>query len=104
MGISAVVGFAVVLAAAVLLWRLGSVGMGTTGEETEVVHSCWGQDRRSCQIFSLKPLPLTAIKIVVTVWQIVYQVCVRLYFHEPFHDRVDEINHFSRIHSGDFFV
>ena len=61
---------------AVLVWRrLGTVlddGMeGGTGVQDDVAKpKC-----AACQDFVVKVIPLSTIKIVVVVWQIVYQVC-----------------------------
>lgn len=54
----------------------GSVvnGLGGQDKDAEVAHRTWKQKCWSCQSFVVKMLPLTAIKIVVTVWQIVSQV------------------------------
>ena len=75
LGLSAVVGLAVLLLGALLCWRLGTVDNERKEEHDVVPLSAWEQRRWSCQTLPVKILPLSAIKIVVTVWQIIHQVC-----------------------------
>lgn len=82
MGLSVVVGVAMLLVAALLVWRLGRVANERTGDDLEVASRSWRPNRWSCHCLPAKMLPLTAIKIVVTVWQIVYQVCECWSSHE----------------------
>lgn len=70
-----VVGLSVLLVTALLCWNLGTVKGETAGEDMEVGGSFRGSNRWSCSTFPMRMLPLAATKIVVTVWQILYQVC-----------------------------
>ena len=58
---------------------LSYLGRGTDewAEENVAGRNSWERLSLNCQDFLLKILPLTAIKIVVVVWQIVSQVCSR---------------------------
>ena len=44
-------------------------------EDVKLAHRAWKRSCWSWQRLLVKMLPLTAIKIVVTVWQIISQVC-----------------------------
>ena len=68
------VGLAVLLFAAMLLSRLGSVVHNQTNEGIEMDRSLCKEKCWSCGASLVNMLPLMAIKIVVTVWQIVSQV------------------------------
>lgn len=62
------------LGAAVLLWRLGKVVDEKIDENADVPRN---PAKRRCARYRevlIKVLPLTAIKIVVVVWQIITQV------------------------------
>lgn len=73
-GITIAVALTALLVAALLFGHLGHVVHDEAGEEREAARGVWGKKWWSC-LFSLgNMLPLTAIKIVVTVWQILYQV------------------------------
>lgn len=65
---------AVLLVAAVLMKSLAKVAGDDTGEENGVPQGLARSRFPSCQGLMLKVFPLSAIKIVVVVWQIVYQV------------------------------
>ena len=69
------VGLAVLLFAALLVSRLGNVAHSRTEEGIEMDRSLWNKCW-SCGAFLVNMLPSVAIKIVVTVWQIVSQVQV----------------------------
>ena len=58
---------------AVLVFRLGSVAHDRTEEAVEIDPSLW-RKCWSCGLSLVDMLPLVAMKIVVTVWQIVSQV------------------------------
>ena len=74
-GLSVAVGSAVLLFGALLASHLGSVVQDGTGEGMDMTQILWKQKCGSCGASAVKMLPLTAIKIVVTVWQIIAQVC-----------------------------
>lgn len=78
-GLSTLAAFCVTLVAALIGWRLGSVAREISPDDEEVARSSQDPKRWSCRTFPMRMLPLTAIKIVVTVWQILYQVCGCLY-------------------------
>ena len=63
----------VLLFTALLILRLGSVAHDRTEEGMEISPSLWKRCW-SCGLSLGDMLPLVAIKIVVTVWQIVSQV------------------------------
>lgn len=81
------IGLAVAVALAVLplaalvfsylggLVREGEEENNNQDEDVEVTGRAWKQKCWSWQRLVVKMLPLTAIKIVVTVWQIISQVC-----------------------------
>lgn len=75
LALASVVGLAMFLLAGLLLWYMGRVAIENSGGSMEIARGGWGQNGRSCRSFPLKLLPVTAMKIVVTVWQIIYQVC-----------------------------
>lgn len=77
-GLSAVVGIVVCLVAALISWRMGSVVNERTAEDVAVARSSRGPGRCFCPNLHMRMLPLSAIKIVVTVWQIIYQVRPKL--------------------------
>lgn len=58
-----------------LLSYLGKATNDTAEENPETPHRVLGQQCWSCRRALGKMLPLTSIKIVVTVWQIISQVC-----------------------------
>lgn len=78
-GLAVAVGLLMLPMAALILSHLGSVVKEGEQEgqhdNVEVAHRVWKQKLWSCQTSVVKMLPLTAIKIVVTVWQIISQVC-----------------------------
>ncbi|MEP2386936.1 hypothetical protein [Hyphomonas sp.] len=74
MGIAVGVGLAALLLTALLCSHLGNVVKDREEEEEEVSGGFRTQGRLDCQTFLVKMLPLTAIKIFVTVWQIISQV------------------------------
>lgn len=53
------------------LWSVINVG---GHEEAESADSIWRQRRRSCRTYLVRMLPLSEVKIIVTVWQIITQV------------------------------
>lgn len=57
-----------------LFSHLRSVVHEGSEQDTGVARGFWRQKHWYCQTFLVKMLPLTAIKIVVTVWQIISQV------------------------------
>lgn len=67
------IGIAAVVATTVLLSYLGK-GTDEWEEENMAGRSRWDRLSMGCHDFLLKVFPLTAIKIVVVVWQIVSQV------------------------------
>ena len=79
MGLAVAVGLAVLLFAALLVSRLGSVAHSRTEEgmgiDRSLLNKCW-----SCGGFLFNMLSV-AIKIVVTAWQIVSQVQVFWLYH-----------------------
>ena len=72
-GLAVAVCLAVLLFTALLLSRLGSVAHDRTEEGMEIDPSLW-KKCWSCGLSLGDMLPLVAMKIVVTVWQIVSQV------------------------------
>ena len=75
LGLSITAALVGLLLAVLLLRRLGTVvdhgPEGDTGVQDDVAEpKC-----AACQDFVVKVIPLSTIKIVVVVWQIVYQVC-----------------------------
>lgn len=74
MGLSVAVGLAVSLFGALMISHLGSVAHDETEDGIGMAPSSWRQKCWSCRESVWKMLPLTAIKIVVTVWQILTQV------------------------------
>lgn len=63
------------MVAALLFARLGCVVQDATGENTGEERRSWVGRCWSCGGCLVNVLPLRAIKIVVTVWQIISQVC-----------------------------
>ena len=80
MGLAVAVGLAVLLFAALLVSRLGSVAHSRTEEGMGIDRTFWNKCW-SCGAFLVNTLPSVAIKIVVTVWQIVSQVHVFWLYH-----------------------
>lgn len=80
-GLAVAVALLVLPLAALMFYYLGSlVKEGEQegedqDEDVEVAGRAWKQKCWSWQRLVVKMLPLTAIKIVVTVWQIISQVC-----------------------------
>ena len=72
-GLAVAVGLALLLFATLLVTRLRSVVHNRSQEGVETERSMW-KKCWSCGAFLVNILPLTAIKIVVTVWQILSQV------------------------------
>ena len=72
-GLAVAVCLTVLLFTALLILRLGSVAHDRTEEGMEISPSLWKRCW-SCGLSLGDMLPLVAIKIVVTVWQIVSQV------------------------------
>ena len=70
---------AVFLLAALVLVHLGSVVRYNNGK---MAQSSWKQKCSSCRASLVQMIPFTAIKIVVTVWQIISQVCPPRLAHE----------------------
>ena len=68
-------GLVVFLLAAFLLYHLGSVAHDGAQEGMDMAPRSWKPKRWFCRVSSVKIVPRTAIKIVVTVWQIISQVC-----------------------------
>ena len=68
-------GTAVLLLAANVVFLLGSVVRDGQDNNTEIVQRSWVQKCWSCRASLCKMIPATAIKISVTVWQIISQVC-----------------------------
>ena len=75
MGLTGAFGLVVILLAALVLYRLGIVVRDGAGEDVERDERSWKRRCWSCRVSWATVLPLTAIKIVVTVWQIISQVC-----------------------------
>lgn len=76
-GRSIAAGLAALLVSALLFAHLGSVVGEVSREETGAARRSWSRRCWSCQSFVVKILPRPAIKIVLTVWQIISQVkCV----------------------------
>lgn len=75
-GLTIALGLAGLLVAAQLFYYLGRVMSNDLDEGTEEVarNKGWGQKFSACSSLLVNMLPLTAIKIVVTVWQIISQV------------------------------
>lgn len=63
-----------VLVTVMVLRRLGTVVDADRGEENDPSQGFARSRCASCQDLMIKVLPLSAIKIVVVVWQIIYQV------------------------------
>ena len=73
-GLAIFVGLVTLAAAALLFARLGGVARVREGEYMEAAPPSWRWKFCSCNGFVFDILPLTSIKIVVTVWQIISQV------------------------------
>ena len=67
-------GLAVLMFAALLVSRLGIVGHNRTEEGMETDRSLWKKKCSSCGACLVNMLPFVAIKIVLTVWQIISKV------------------------------
>ena len=80
MGLAVAVGLAVLLFAALLISRLGNVAHSRTEQGIEMDRSLWNKCW-SCGALLVNMLPSVAVKIVVTVWQIVSQVQVFWLYH-----------------------
>ena len=76
--ISAVAFMAAIVVAVLLLTTLVLVYIGSVVPDgnAEVVQSSWKRRCSSCRASIAQIIPFTAIKIVVTVWQIISQVCL----------------------------
>ena len=72
-GLAVAVCLVVLLFTVMLVYRLGSVAHDRTEEAMEISPSLW-KKCWSCGLLLGDMLPLVAMKIVVTVWQIVSQV------------------------------
>ena len=77
MGPTIALGLAGLLMAALLFHQLGRAVSDAPEQGTEEVarSRVWELKCSSCSAFLVNMLPLTAIKIVVTVWQMISQVC-----------------------------
>lgn len=75
LGFTIFLSLVMVVMARLLFSHLRSVAQERTEEDTDVARGFWRQKYWYCQTFLVKMLPLTAIKIVITVWQIISQVC-----------------------------
>lgn len=73
--LSVAVGLAVTLFAALLVSFLGSVVRDGAEEDMGIDQSFWKKKCGSCRPSVVNVLPVRAIKIVATVWQIISQVC-----------------------------
>ena len=75
--ISAVALMAAIVVAMLLLTTFVFLHLGSVvpDENAEVVQSSWKRKCSSCRASIAQIVPFTAIKIVVTVWQIISQVC-----------------------------
>lgn len=74
MGVAASVASAALLITALLSSYLGRVVEDRGGDDLDVARGCREHKCFDWQNFVVEMLPLTAIKIVVTVWQIISQV------------------------------
>ena len=72
MALVAAIFIALLLLITIVLVHLGSV---VSDESVEMGQSSWMRKCLSCRASIAQFLPFTAIKIVVTVWQIISQVC-----------------------------
>ena len=72
-GLAVFIAVAALMATTVLLSYLGR-GTDEWAEERSSGRGCWQRFTLNSHDFLLKVFPLTAIKIVVVVWQIVFQV------------------------------
>lgn len=75
-------GLTVLIFAALLVSRLRIVVHNRTEEGMETDRSLWKKKCWSCGACLVNMLPLVAIKMVVTVWQIISQVCDCWLLHE----------------------
>lgn len=73
-GLTATVIFAAVVMLSILFTDIKTVVNENEEQGTEEVRDFWEQRYRSCHTFLVNMLPLAAIKIVLTVWQILSQV------------------------------
>lgn len=73
-GVAVSVASAALLITALLSSYLGRVVEDRGGDDLDVDHGCREHKCLDWQNFVVETLPLTAIKIVVTVWQIISQV------------------------------
>lgn len=71
------IGLAAFIVAALVLANLGTVDGDGLEADPEAARTSWVQTCWSCQRSLVQMLPLKAIKIVVTVWQILSQVGTR---------------------------
>lgn len=75
MALVVAMGLVVLLLAVLLLSYLGRAEKPAAEENPEIAQRVWNLKRWFCRSSLGNMLPLTAIKIVVTVWQIISQVC-----------------------------
>ena len=75
MGLTGAFGLVLILLAALVIYSLGNVVRDGAGEDAERDERWWKQRCWYCRVSLATMLPFTAIKIVVTVWQIISQVC-----------------------------
>ena len=74
-GLAVTVGMALILLAVLVISHLGAVVHDGAEEDMDIARSSWKEKCWSCRASLVKTIPFTAIKIVVTVWQILAQVC-----------------------------
>jgi len=82
-GLAVAVCLTVLLFTALLILRLGSVAHDRTEEGMGIDRTFWNKCW-SCGAFLVNMLPSVAIKIVVTVWQIVCQVQVLWLYRDSY--------------------
>ena len=98
-GLAVAVGLALLTFAGVLLYNLGKVSHDGAEVGIEMDQRLWQKKIWSCQASMVNMLPVRAIKITVTVWQIISQVqCTTVGLHRK------QLRNISTLTQGCFSV